>query len=310
MTSKLYGLAQTEWLWLIAIYLFLAGVAGGAYLSGVAADMMGWETLGKIGVTISWPLVGIGCLMLLLDLGQIKNAWRSAMKPGTSWMARGVIIISGFMIIGFIHTVLLWTGMGGGIVLQLLSILGCVFAFSTMVYTGLLLGDALPFPFWSTILLPVLFFVSALSTGIMAVILVGTFMGGAEEGIATLTNADIILLVLEAFVLAAYLHGAHRLPNTQPSAEFLLRGEGAAFFWGGVAFCGLAAPLCLEVAGLHGVGAAVASLFGLFGGLLLRYCVLAGGAMYGYTAAGFVFEPVNKPKDTMPGMGKVPPGNI
>ena len=153
MTSKLYGLAQTEWLWLIAIYLFLAGAAGGAYLTGVTADMMGHETLAKAAITMSWPMVGIGCAMLLLDLGQVKNAWRSAMKPGTSWMARGVIIISGFMIIAFIHTVLLWVGVGGSVVLMILSVLGSAFAFSTMVYTGLLLGDAIAFPFWSTVLL-------------------------------------------------------------------------------------------------------------------------------------------------------------
>jgi formate-dependent nitrite reductase membrane component NrfD len=311
MSSRLHGLVQTEWRWLIAIYLFLAGAGGGAYLTAVTADFLGWTRLANIGVCLSWPMVLVGCLCLLGDLGNMGNAWRVARKPDTSWIARGTLIISIFMILAFIHMVLwIWPGTRAGAdstARHVVCVIGAVFAFATMVYTGLLLGDAIPIPFWSTVLLPILFFLSALSTGVMAVILIGVMAGAEEAHLVTLARVDILLIVAEALVLAAYLHGSYRVPNSRMSAEHVLMGEAARMFWFGVVVCGLAVPLVIDALGLHGVAAALASILGLIGGLCLRYVVLAGGAMYPITAAGFTFRPVTRPKDPMPAMGKLPP---
>jgi len=78
-------------------------------------------------------------------------------------------------------------------------------------------------------------------------------------------------------------------------------------FWVGVVVCGLLIPLVIEALGLHGFGAALASILGLFGGLCLRYVVLVGGAMYAIAAAGFEFRPISRPKEPMPAVGKLPP---
>jgi formate-dependent nitrite reductase membrane component NrfD len=307
----MHGLVQTEWRWLIAIYLFLAGVGAGAHLTAVVADFMGWSQVASIGVCLGWPLVLIGCLCLLGDLGNVGNAWRVIRKPDTSWIARGTLIISIFMIVAFIHMIIwVWPGSSEGTdstARHIIGVIGALFAFGTMVYTGLLLGDAIPIPFWSTLLLPILFFLSALSTGIMAVILAGA-MGGAEEArLLTLARIDVPIIVAEALVLAAYLHGSYRIPNSRMSAEQVLKGEVSGMFWVGVVLCGLALPLLIDVFGHHGALAALASILGLIGGLCLRYVVLAGGAMYPITAAGFTFRPVMRPKDPMPGIGKLPP---
>lgn len=311
MTSKLHGLVQTEWRWLIAIYLFLAGVGGGAHITAVVADFYGWTKVAQIGVVIGWPCVLIGCICLLGDLGNVINAWRVARKPDTSWIARGTIIISTFMIVAFIHMVLwIWPGFAGEGTegaRQVVGVIGALFAFGTMVYTGLLLGDALPIPFWNTVLLPILFFLSALSTGVMAVILAGVIVGAEEANLATLARIDILLIVVEALVLVAYLHGSYRVPNTRMSAECVLKGDVAPMFWGAVALCGLLIPLLIDAAGIHGPGAALASILGLIGGLCLRYVVLAGGAMYPMAAAGFQFRPVKRPKEPMPPIGMMPP---
>lgn len=311
MNSKLHGLVQTEWRWLIAIYLFLAGAGGGAHITGVTADFLGWTKIANIGISLGWPCVLIGCLCLLGDLGKIGNAWRVTRKPDTSWIARGTIIISIFMIVAVIHTVLwIYPGtMAGaeGSARHVVGVIGAVFAFGTMVYTGLLLGDAIPIPFWNTVLLPILFFLSALSTGAMAVILVGVVTGADEAHLLTLGRVDILLIVVEALVLAAYLHGSYRLPGSRMSAEHLLKGEVAPMFWIGVGVCGLLIPLVIDAMRLHGAGAVLASALGLIGGLCLRYVVLAGGAMYPMAAAGLEFRPIRRPKDPMPAMGKLPP---
>ena len=190
---------------------------------------------------------------------------------------------------------------------HLIGVIGAVFAFGTMIYTGLLLGDALPIPFWNTVLLPILFFMSALSTGVMAVILVGVIAGVEQAHLVTLAQVDILLIVIEALVLAGYMHGSYRVPNTRMSAEYVLKGEAAAMFWFGVGVCGLLIPLLIDAFGLHGAWAVIASILGLIGGLCLRYIVLAGGAMYPISAAGFQFRPVIKPKEPMPAIGKLPP---
>ena len=311
MNSRLHGLVQTEWRWLIAIYLFLAGAGGGAHITAVTADFLGWTRVANIGVCLGWPCVLIGCLCLLGDLGNIGNAWRVARKPDTSWIARGTIIISIFMIVGFVH-MLLWVwpgtaGEAGSTARHVVGVIGAVFAFGTMVYTGLLLGDAIPIPFWNTVLLPILFFLSALSTGVMAVILVGVIAGVDEAHLLTLARVDILLIVVETLVLAGYLHGSYRLPGSRMSAEHVLRGEAAPMFWVGVGVCGLLIPLVIEALGLHGFTAVVASILGLIGGLCLRYVVLAGGAMYAIAAAGFEFRPIRRPKEPMPAVGMLPP---
>ena len=51
-----------------------------------------------------------------------------------------------------------------------------------------------------------------------------------------------------------------------------------------------------------------AAVLGLFGGLCLRYVILAGGIISPIETAGFMFARVARPKDPMPDMGKLPPG--
>lgn len=295
--------AQTKWGWSIASYLFLAGLGGGAYVTGVVADFAGgeWVSVSKIGVALGLPCVLLGCMFLISDLGTPANFWRAFMRPRTSWVARGTIIISTFMVIGAIHIGLwIWPFH----VLQdaagarhFVGVLGGLFAFGTMIYTGLLLGANRPIAFWSTALVPVMFLVSALSTGMMAVVLVSILGGGDHSGpISTLARLDIVLLVLEAIVIVMYLQGTHRVPESRASARLVLTGSVAPLFWLGVAVCGLIVPLALELLGVYaldGSGAtavtAIAAISGLVGGLCLRQVVLSGGVQAPLRVGRFEF---------------------
>jgi len=227
-----YPKAQTKWLWIIAAYLFLAGVGGGAYLLGVAADLIGgeqWTFLSKAGIILGFPCVAIGAALLIFDLGTPKNFWRAAMKPGTSWMARGVIILSIFMILGVIHIAFwIWPfpnvleGAEGA--RQILSIVGAVFALAVMIYTGLLLEASRPIAFWGAAILPELFLVSALSTGLMGVVLIGSIGGAAKTTILTFEKIYILLNVFELIALGFFMQATHRVTESRISAELVLRG--------------------------------------------------------------------------------------
>lgn len=314
-SARLEGQVQVEWRWLIAAYLFLAGVGGGAYLTGVIADLAGgpaWTLVSKIGVFLGMPCVLIGTMFLLADLGTPINAWRVWMKPKTSWIARGTIIIVIFMVLAAIHTAWwIWPFAGplaeNESARHLIGVLGAIFAFLTVIYTGLLLGYSQPIALWRTALLPVLFFVSAVSTGILAIMLFGQFLGVPGSQLNLLAGVDMFIEAFELFVLIVFLYNAYRVLESRYSAKRILAGPVAPVFWLGVIGCGLVIPFFLELAGGHGGAAILAALLGLFGGLCLRYTVLAGGTLTPITAAGFEFARVHRPKDPMPAIGKVPP---
>ncbi len=288
--------AQVKWGWLIAAYLFLAGLGAGAYVLSVIADFRGWpDAIAKIGVILGLPCVFIGCMFLILDLGTPANFWRAAMRPNTSWIARGTIIISLFMIIDAIH-IAFWIWPFGSALQDaaetrhFIAVLGAIFAFGTMVYTGILLGAARPIAFWSTALLPLLFLVSALSTGAMAIALVGTLIGAGHDSVGTIVRWDVYLIIFELIVLGFYLQGTHRVEESRVSAQLVMTGELAVMFWFGVVVVGLCVPLFFDLLAGHAAwSTVVASICGIFGGLLLRKVVLAGGVYAPLKAGRFEF---------------------
>jgi polysulfide reductase chain C len=311
-SPKLEGQVQIEWRWLIAAYLFLAGVGGGAYLAGVIADFAGgadWTAVSKIGVFLGVPCVLIGTLFLLVDLGKPINAWRVWMKPGTSWISRGTIIIVLFMIFAAIQTAFWIWPFPGAIenARGVIAVLGAIFGFLTVIYTGLLLGYSQPIGLWRTALLPVLFLVSAVSTGIMAIVLIGHSLGVEGAQLKLLAKIDAVILLFEMFILVVFLYNAYRTIESRFSAKRILAGAVAPSFWLGVVACGFLIPFFLELMGGEGLAAGLAAVLGLFGGLCLRYSVLAGGTLDPITAVGFEFARVDRAKEAMPAMGKVPP---
>ncbi|MBI4607595.1 MAG: polysulfide reductase NrfD [Candidatus Rokubacteria bacterium] len=172
--------------------------------------------------------------------------------------------------------------------------------YATMIYTGLLLGAIRPIPFWSTPILPLLFLVSSLSTGLMAVDLLLTVSaalnGNPADGILeALRMADLFLLALEATVVVLYLSLAHATVATRASRALLTVGALARRFWGGVVLAGIVVPFILQLLEVtypipgEAAWAMVSSSLGLLGGLFLRHVVIAGGVKSPLNAAGLLF---------------------
>ena len=89
MNPKANGQIQREWGWLIAIYLFLGGVGGGAYTIAAFNSFLG-EILAPstiVGLWISFPALLVGSICLVADLGTPTRAFLAGMKPRTSWIA-------------------------------------------------------------------------------------------------------------------------------------------------------------------------------------------------------------------------------
>jgi formate-dependent nitrite reductase membrane component NrfD len=315
MDPKVNGQLQHDWAWLIAVYLFLGGVGGGAYTIGALNSFMG-EGLGlstTIGLWIGFPALLLGTIFLIADLGSPSRAVLAAMKPRTSWIARGTMIISCFMVISFVHLVLHQFVGASQSVLNALSIAGIIFAVGTMAYTGILLGASKGIPFWRTGVVPVVFVISALVTGHFTIMLGIVLFGdpaASMEPMRTMSIEAMALVVLELLAILFFIQGAYRQPDSRESAERLLR---KTLFVVGYFILGLGVPLVLNfvtyMSPQNGSTAilAVGSVFGLFGGLVLRYAILVCGALPTLNIAGFEFRRIHRPKEAKPGIGMLPP---
>jgi len=320
MDPKVNGQLQTEWNWLIAVYLFLGGVGAGAYTIAAINGFMG-ESLGlstTVGLWISFPALAIGSVALLIDLGQPAKAVYAGMKPGTSWIARGFWIISIFMILSFIHFLLLQFGdaAGSGLV-KVISVVTIGFAVATMAYTGVLLGASKGMPFWNTGIVPVVFVISAVVTGHFTIMLGMILFGDAVEvgaEMTTMAAEAAAFVVLEVLAIVFFLQAAFKRPDSRESAERILAKQ---YFVVGYFVLGLAVPLILmlfayltatEAGGVGSLAVVgVGSLLGLIGGLILRQGVLVCGALPTWNIAGFQFRRIARPKEPKPAMGNLPP---
>jgi formate-dependent nitrite reductase membrane component NrfD len=323
MDPKHNGQIQTEWGWLVAIYLYLGGVGSGAYAIGAINGFLGepLQLSTAIGLSIGFPSVLIGTGALMADLGSPARAVLAGKNVKTSWIARGFWLISIFMLLAFAHLVLLFytdmaTQKDGSTILAGIGIIGTMFALGTMAYTGILLGASKGIPFWRTAAVPVLFVISALVTGHFTIMLGLVFHGGAEALLALQTMAleGIIVVVLELLAIVFFLQAALRSPDTKESADRIMARQS---FVVGYLLLGLIGPGLLMVL-LYFIMAdadmqtaflvaAIGAVLGLAGGLILRHSVLVTGALPSLIVAGFKFRRVARVRDPKPGIGLLPP---
>lgn len=303
--------SQKTWGGKIAAYLFLAGVGAGAYLVGFLANLLYPDLviLSKIGVLLSVPLVIIGILFLICDLGKRPLAFLVFSQPKSSWIARGTIIITVFVILALVHIgVWIWpfTILEGipGLHLALGSI-AAIFALLTLIYTGMVLGAAKPIVFWDSMFLPGLFLVSGISTGTMGVAFYLSVYGlsaglAFEQPLTLLVRYDAFIIIVEALIICFYLFRMYQLTEATTSVRMVVRGNLAVPFWGGVVAAGLVIPFAFEVYITYLstvtpilVLTALSSIIGLVGGFMLRYIVVAGGVSIPLSVNGI---PVPLPK--------------
>ncbi|MFH2002207.1 MAG: NrfD/PsrC family molybdoenzyme membrane anchor subunit [Planctomycetota bacterium] len=318
MDPKVNGQLQKEWGWLIAIYLFLGGVGGGAYTIAAINSFLGKSVAlsTSVGLWIGFPALLIGSIVLLADLGSPGKFIFAGLKPGTSWIARGFWIISLFMLFSFIH-LYTYDAATPGSTPAIVPILGIICAILTMAYTGILLGASKGIPFWRSGVVPVVFVISALVTGHFFIMLGMVIF---NEGAATASQLTIMaaeaaaLVVAEVLAIFFFLQAAYRHPDARESAERIMKNR---IFVLGYFVLGLALPFLLMMilfygmseSGMGAVGfvSFIGALLGLVGGLLLRQAVLICGALPTLNIGGFQFRRIARPKDPKPGIDSLPP---
>jgi formate-dependent nitrite reductase membrane component NrfD len=236
------------WEWPLAVYLWIAGIAGGAYFAGFLMSHFSkgrYRLLPRIAMFLGVPLVLLGSLLLVLDLGQQLRAWHlffRAQPPRlmllfSSPMSMGGWILLAYALLGIVMIALWWVqsfdpaelrlSVLSGLALVIrplapattaLSWVALVLAALLITYTGVLLS-ATNQSLWAGLLLPALFVASAISTGMALLLLVvvtgfgrvvDLLFGGEGEPIPKhvvrhMTRASLGVGIVELIVLVGFV---------------------------------------------------------------------------------------------------------
>lgn len=288
-------------------YLFLGGVGGGMGLASSVIALLALREQGPRAFKTCKPLLsashcaaacclGFACLLLIADLGRPDRLLVLFLSPTMTFLFAGTMALSACLALNTLLA-LVWSGLLARVAkwtapLHIALMAGSLFV---MVYTGLLLASLGSVPLWHTPWLPVLFFLSACSCGIAAVLMVGQFRSCVAQFpvlFERMMHADAVLIVAEGLVTAAFLHTAlHAGSATQTDvaavagAASLMEGRFARLFWVSFVLCGMAVPFVLEVLSCllgkieHRSPYVLlwASALVLAGGLFMRLAVVAAG---------------------------------
>lgn len=297
---------MSELIWgpLLAGYLFLGGLSGGAYVVGALADLLNKEkysVLSKSAILASFVSIIMGLVLLVLDLERFKEApliiLNAFVKFPDSIMSVGTWIITVFTLISLV-TVLLWYFNGNVLVRKIVEVIGMVLGLATASYTGILLSFAKRVPFWQSGFLPVLFVLSGLLTGLAIAVLfipiASGFMPKAFGDFKSMWNTTPefaglveytdkfarVLIILETVIMVLYF-------SSTSSGSLIWGRSGISLYFYAYILSALLFPLGIAIYNLklHEKNrhktmiylTLLSTVLALVGGFLLRYVVLIGG---------------------------------
>ena len=294
--SDTFFTTAPHWSWLVVLYFFLGGIAGGSYFLAALIDLMGGErdrSLARLGYYVAFPLVLVCALLLIVDLTRPESFWHmliqseriplpifkywSPMSVG-SW---ALLIFGGFSFFSFVGSLaeegrLRWgpirrldTFVRRGPIGKIFALVGSAAGFFLASYTGVL-AEVTNRPIWAdNSLLGLLFLTSAASTaGALLILLARSRRLSTAPTLGWLVQMDRWAMLLELVALAAVLI------TLGPVAQALLNVWGMLLVV--VVVLGILIPLGLAMrqhAG-GGLGLSLSTILVLVGGLILRAVIV------------------------------------
>lgn len=304
-------MAEHYWGWLVAIYLFLGGMGAGSFLIAAFMELSGERYKHKycptslVGAGVSGPLILVGTVLLIFDLGAgLREPWRilHMFTHFSSVMTWGIWILTLFLPICFLYGLIETMHVHPGLlawlrrrlhflpetlpyrrIKRVLCSVGGLLAVGTAIYTGVLLSVVRAVPLWHTPLLPILFLVSALSTGMGLTIDLSATLAVpfVQRRFKYLPVVHIVFIGLEAALLGLlFVTALNQGGEAAASAKLILAGRGSLLFWVIVGGFGLLYPLLVHAYALarhsHGYISGILSGTGIvIAGLFVRYLIVA-----------------------------------
>jgi len=277
--SANYGSYIGWGLW-VAMYLFLAGLAAGAYMLAAFDYLFNVPQFKGTGKTMLWAaLVTLpaGLVSIGLDLGHIDRIWKVYLQPNfTSFLALMVWGYTLFLILILISLYLAFTKPEQR-VMKIVMWIGFIMAILVAGGVGFLLGGNASRLYWHVGLLPVQFPVFALASGAgLMLLIVGWFMPSLEEKqrgdllwmLAIITIATSVVKLY--FVVADYTQSLYGgATDNLIAVQYVLTGPHKFMFWGVQIILGILIPVLVLAQPKLAKNGFVAGLMGVF--LLIGY---------------------------------------
>ncbi len=295
-------MSEITWGIPVVMDLFFAGLGAGSFCLGAITSKkkgLGWEACSRMASFLAPLAVVIGLSMLILDLRYKTRFWMTlGVLNLNSPMSIGVWLLSAFFLVSILFALY---GFPAPVRQQIpwlgklsvwdrvewknrLAGIGVLLALGVSVYTGVLLAVSF-IPLWRSLVLPPLFFLSALSTG---------FAGGAGLGMITWRKRNLSAMeeplrflrrsyrIILPFYLLAALGLVFPLlftPIPRTEAIHFLTGWSGLIWWVGVVGVGIIVPLILVFRKEEAQAGHLWLLFSclLAGGFLLRLILVLAG---------------------------------
>jgi formate-dependent nitrite reductase membrane component NrfD len=263
---------------LTAMYFFFLGIGAGTMLVSVVAGLSGkdkYAPIERIGATLAPFLVMIGGLFLFIEMGQPLRAWRLITFFGiTSAASWGVRLVTLFIILSLINLWLILQGKKK----KWFTIVNGLFAVAVAFYSGFLLVQMKGHELWNSPMIPVLFFISAIVSGIALVLIIGVqkkvdeiVVGGLGKFLVGFILFELMLVFVELITL--FNSGTQAVEI----GKVLLIGSISPLFLWLYIIVGMVIPTLILWRVKKTQSQVIASVLILIGVLAMRFAVIFGG---------------------------------
>lgn len=284
-------LQSPHWPFLIDVYFFLGGLAGGAFVIATAAllvDSVRYRDVTRVGYYLALVALLPCPVILVVDLGVPARFLNMVLTFNpSSPMSMGAWALLGFSAAAFLAAFFtLLEDLGKARDLSgpklVVGVIGGFFGFFLAAYPGVLLG-ATARPMWiNAHTLGALFLAVGASSGAAAIALVlAALQRRSRDGIARVGTATVLALLIQLIAVAGFVWSVQSSGSTQAlkALALITSGPYSMLFWGAIVV-GSVLPLLLGLIGMKrpSVGlTAVASVLVLVGGFLVKTVIMAAG---------------------------------
>jgi len=275
----------------IAAYFYLTGLSAGSFIISTMAygfGMLRFKPLGKIGVVLAILLLIVAPMILLIDLEQPLRFWHLILYLRiTSPITWGTFLLTLYPMNCMVYGYFMFKGDLKRT--KIFGLIGIPLALLVHGYTGFILALGKARVLWNTAIMPPIFLVSAMVSGlammILVVIIKDFILQREKEPDRDLIYAlgkflvasivlDLILIGMDLSVLLTSTTEAYR------AALMLLNGEFSSLFLGVEIILGAIIPLLLLLSPFtrHWIPAlALASVLVMIGIFAMRCIMVIGG---------------------------------
>ena len=275
---------------LIAVYFYLTGLSAGSFVLSTMAFVFGMEKfkpIGKIGVILATLFLVMAPLALLVHVGQPFKSWHLfAYLNITSPITWGSFLLTLYPINCIIYGYFMFKG--NKRLTRLFGTIGIPLAIFVHGYTGFILALGKARALWNTALMPFLFLISAMVSGIALMILISMvkdrffskektinreLVFGLGQMLAAMILIDLFLVLSDVLVLLV----SHA--EAQEVAHLILTGKFSVYFIWVENVLGKIIPACILLTPRFRNLATItlASILVVVGIFFMRYVVVLGG---------------------------------